>query len=176
MSNNVAAQPTDQQNSIVNPGGTSSVQTGVQPPSMDELRLLQGEVLARENRLKQAEIDAEKERARLQKVVYDVANPAPAMVLATGLIVLLAAYVIYCIFIKPNLTGLWYDDMGHEWELYQGAFSSYVDVQLEGKDGGQMKVTDSFVEYGNVYGTWNRANILILGIDTQTPLLLTRLI
>lgn len=149
---------------------------GVFVNSTQAVQGVQAEVASREAKLKILAEEAERERARLQKIVYDVANPSPAVVLAIGLCVLLAAYVIYCIFIKPNLTGFWYDDKGREWELYQGAFTNYVDVSVSGKDGGQMKVTDSFVEYGDVYGTWNRGNILILGIDTQTPLLLTRLI
>jgi len=106
-------------------------------------------------KLQEAAIKAEKERALLQKHIYNNANPDPHIIVAIVIAVLLALYVIYALFIKPCMSGEWADPSGNKWQIDHNNFTGNISVKINGKCAGTGSVQDNYVKYGELVGVWN---------------------
>ncbi len=107
----------------------------------------------------------EEERKLLQKYVYDSANPSPVIIAGIVLSAVIIIYVIYLIFIKPCLTGDWSDVYGNIWCINHNIITGSLLVENGKKING--KVSDNFVEIGELTGVWNYGNTIIF-IDGPT--------
>ncbi len=108
-----------------------------------------------------ASIRAEKERALLQKKVYDLANPSPIFVASVVIAVLLAMYLIYVIFLKPCMSGEWLDHAGNTWDITHNRFTGNFRVRINGECKGSGKALDNYVRYGDLIGVWNYGNVIV---------------
>jgi len=107
--------------------------------------------------LKKAE-QAEEERKLLQKTVYDISNPSPALVIGIVLMILIGMYYIYVLYLKPDMTGIWYDEMGNKWIIKHCKFSNTFAVTLNNTYSGAGALYDNYVQYGNLIGVWDYAD------------------
>ena len=108
----------------------------------------------------------EEERKLLQKYVYDSANPSPIVIAVIVLAAFAIIYVIYLIFVKPCMSGEWVDIKGNVWLIKHKILTGNVVAECaEGIHRG--KVSDNFVEIGNLAGVWNYGNTIIF-IDGPT--------
>lgn len=98
----------------------------------------------------------------LQLMVFDQSNPHPLIIAVILVCVLLTAWLIYNVFFKPNLTGIWYSD-NSVYDIYHKMFSNKLDVYGEGGDRLNGKVCDSIVLVEDVeIGVWNGKNLIKL--------------
>jgi len=119
------------------------------------------DVMRRAMQVKAASDAAEQERRMLHKEVHDNANPDPIVVGFCAALVVLAVWILYRMYLKPNASGEWRDSLGEEWQIKHGAFSSDVDVCINGKKAGHMKIIDNYVRYGDLVGVWNYKDTII---------------
>jgi hypothetical protein len=108
----------------------------------------------------------EEERRLLQKYVYDSSNPSPIVIAIIVLAAFAIIYVIYLIFVKPCMSGEWVDIKGNVWLIKHNILNG--NVVAECTDGITFgKVSDNFVEIGDLVGVWNYGNTIIF-IDGPT--------
>lgn len=106
-------------------------------------------------------IKADKERALLQKKVYDISNPSPIFVTGIVIVILLIMYFIYVIFLKSCMSGEWSDHAGNIWYISHNKFTGNFQVKINNKNRGVGKVLDNYVRYGDLIGVWNYGNIIM---------------
>jgi len=100
----------------------------------------------------------DEEKKLLQRYVYNNANPSPLLLLGIGVAVLFALWVIYIIFLKPTVSGEWYDAYGNKLEICHSKLSGKIKVKLNDEYGGTGLVIDNYVQYGELVGIWNYNN------------------
>ena len=108
----------------------------------------------------------DEERELLQKYVYSSANPSPVVIAIIVLSAFLVIYVIYLVFVKPCLSGEWSDIRGNVWIINHNILTGNLCVRT---DAGELdgKVSDNFVEVGELTGVWNYGNTVIF-VDGPT--------
>lgn len=116
---------------------------------------------AYQNKLVETSIAAERERALLQKKVYDLANPSPIFVTAVVIVILLSMYLVYVIFLKPCMSGEWMDHAGNTWDIAHNRFTGNFKVRINGECQGSGKALDNYVRYGDLVGVWNYGNVIV---------------
>lgn len=129
----------------------------------DVLKLIERDKQRQQNyetQLKEAAIQAERERALLQKKIYDTSNPSPVFVAAIVMTVLLAMYVLYVLFLKPCLSGAWMDHAGNEWDIAHNRFTGNFQVKINGESSGAGQTLDNYVRYGDLIGVWDYSNLV----------------
>ena len=123
---------------------------------------------------KQAEIDSHvdevkkiaadtKEKAKLlQTVVYDNSNPHPAKVAVMFALVLALIWLIYIMFVKPNMSGVWLDTKGNKWIIEQNMCQVKVKMILDGKTvKGTAKITGNIFKFKGIIGVWNYNDVVV---------------
>ncbi len=120
----------------------------------------QYDTAAYEENLKKKAIKAEKERALLQKKIYDLSNPSPLIVAGIVVGVLFFMYIVYLIFLKPCLSGQWMDHAGNEWTISHNRLTGNFCVKINGESSGSGKSLDNYVEYGDLIGVWNYRDVV----------------
>ena len=127
----------------------------------DVLRAMEQENVAersREIKLQEASVKAERERQILQKHIYDNANPSPLLIVTIGLGVLLTMWIIWMLYLKPDASGEWRDDMNNQYVLTHNRFTGNVRLRLNGKCKGFAKLVDNYFRYGELIGVWDYAD------------------
>ena len=115
--------------------------------------------------IKQIQEIAKKNKAHaehLTEVVHDNANPHPAYVALIFALVLGVIWLLYIIFIKPNISGVWMDTSGNKWIVEQ-SFSD-VDVKVVTNNRvirGKAKLTDNIFKFKKYVGVWNYDDVVI---------------
>jgi len=112
------------------------------------------------NELQRESEKAELEREMLQKHVYENANPSPIFVVAVITAIIVCMYVVYVMFVKPCMSGLWMDVAGNEWVIKHNRFTSEFTVAINGECKGTGQTYDNYVKYGDVVGVWDYANLI----------------
>mgnify|MGYP000886403568 CR=1 FL=1 len=112
----------------------------------------------REIKLQEAAQKAERDRQLLQKHIYDNANPPPLLIVTIGLGVLLTMWILYMLYLKPDASGEWIDDMNNKFIFTHNKFTGNVKVRVNGKCGGYAKLIDNYFRYGELIGVWDYAD------------------
>jgi hypothetical protein len=93
-------------------------------------------------------------------VVNENANPSPVLVAVVFAGVMIAAWIIYAMLLKPDVSGTWVDDRNDRWKLKHGVFGSlcatYNDRTV------QCTLSDNMFKCGNLLGIWNYDDVIIL--------------
>lgn len=137
------------------------VQTNISLTPRDVISNIQQEEIIERSRnvkLLEAVKKAEQEQQMLQKHIYDNANPSPLLVVTISLGVILTMWIIYMIYLKPNATGEWRDDMNNVYILTHNRFTGNVRVRMNGKCRGFAKLIDNYFRFGDLIGVWNYAD------------------
>jgi len=116
---------------------------------------------SREIKLQEASIKAEQERQILQKHIYDNANPSPLLITTIGLGVILTMWIIYMLYLKPDASGEWLDDMNNQYILTHNRITGNVRVRLNGKCKGFAKLIDNYFRYGELIGVWDYSDSIM---------------
>ena len=88
---------------------------------------------------------AEEERKLLQKTVYDSSNPSPIFVTCMVIGTLLIMYIVYVIFLKPCMSGIWIDIAGNQWYIDHSVVKNIFTVYID----------DNYLQFGDLVGVWN---------------------
>lgn len=113
---------------------------------------------SREIKLQEAAKKAEREQQILQKHIYDNANPPALLIVTIGLGIVLTMWIIYMVYLKPNASGEWRDDMNNEYVLTHNRFTGNVRVRMNGKCKGFAKLIDNYFRFGELIGVWDYAD------------------
>lgn len=95
----------------------------------------------------------------LKKYVHENANPSPVFVLGIFILVLVILWVLYLMFIKPNASGIWYDDENNMWEINHCYFRGLT-VRLNGENV-KCQISDNLFKCGSLLGIWNYSDIIV---------------
>jgi len=95
---------------------------------------------------------------RLQKYIYDNANPSPVLVICIVIGVIFLIWLLYILFLKPSLTGEWYDEKDRKYILCHSKITG--DLSVNGSTKG-VCVNGNFVKIGDQIGVWNYGNIIM---------------
>lgn len=116
---------------------------------------------SREIKLQEASRKGERERQILQKHIYDNANPDPLLIVTIGLGVILTMWILYMLYLKPDSSGEWRDDMNNQYILTHNRFTGNVKLRFNGKCGGYAKLVDNYFRYGDLIGVWDYADTIV---------------
>lgn len=110
---------------------------------------------SREAKLQEASRKAERDKQMLQKHIYDNANPPPLLIVTISLGVVLTMWIIYMMFLKPDASGEWRDDMNNNYILTHNRFTGNVRVRMNGRCRGFAKLIDNYFRFGDLVGVWD---------------------
>jgi hypothetical protein len=138
------------------------MEANTEPTNITEGLEKENSLAALTKRIEEIAAENKKRAKTLQAIVNDNANPHPAHVALIFALVLAVIWLIYIIFVKPNISGVWIDTKGNKW-IIDHSFSS-VDVKLitNGKTiKGKAKITDNIFKFKEYTGIWNYNDIVI---------------
>lgn len=110
---------------------------------------------ARQTALLENAAKAEEERKLLQKTVYDSSNPSPIFVTCMVIGTLLIMYIIYVVFLKPCMSGIWIDTAGNQWYIDHSVVKNIFTVYVDDNYGGTGYIYDNYLQFGDLVGVWN---------------------
>ena len=105
-----------------------------------------------------------KEKGKLlQTTVYDNSNPHPAKVAMIFALILMAIWLIYLLFVKPNMSGVWIDTNGNKWIIEQSVHGdTRVKVIMKGKTiKGKARITGNIFKFKGTVGVWNYNDVVV---------------
>ena len=109
------------------------------------------------NRSKQLD----EQRDLLRKVVHKNANPDPTVVVLICLIIIMTVWLIYVMFMKPNMSGVWYDNNDRKWVLDHDKWSTGLMVYIENIGAHHCKVSGNMVTCNGILGVWDNKNKVV---------------
>lgn len=98
---------------------------------------------------------AEAERKLLQKTVYESSNPSPIFITSMVIGTLLIMYIVYIMFLKPCMSGIWIDNAGNQWYIDHSVFKNIFTVHIDDNYGGTGYIYDNYLRFGDLVGVWN---------------------
>ena len=122
-----------------------------------------------ENSVIQQASDRNDERAQiLQKHIYDLAHPNPVIVALCIIGFLVMLWIFYLIFIKPNMSGEWYDAKGDCIVVSHNLLTNSVLVKRKtDKTAIEALVLDNLFKMNDHVGVWDYNNSIVF-IDGPT--------
>ena len=93
----------------------------------------------------------------LQREVYKPSVSLLGLTLCM-LVIISIIYLIYVLFIKLSLTGLYVDNKGNLFELYHDRASDNVRIIINNMESGDATLNGNILNYGNNKGLWDGSN------------------
>ena len=122
--------------------------------------------VAREGEYRRVDKETQAKANIIRKVVEKSANPSPIILAVAVLIVLVGAYVLYMMYVKPCASGRWVDDSGVEYELEHNKLDGKINLTVYKKqrEVDQMagKIIDNYITVASVPGVWDYADNIML--------------
>jgi hypothetical protein len=112
-------------------------------------------------KVKEAGDKLEADRQVLQARIYDNANPSPLLVATIALATLLTMWILYIVFLKPDASGEWRDELNNKYRLTHNRFTGTIRMRINGKCAGYAKVIDNYFRYGDLVGLWDYSDNII---------------
>lgn len=113
-------------------------------------------------KLRIAEARLEEQRERLQRTVQLSANPSPVLLAGIFVGVLLVMWVVHVMFIKPSMSGMWYEAQ-RAVHVDHNRLTGVLRVVYDGQLLPDGLVVDNLVNVGGRIGVWDyRATVYML--------------
>ena len=113
-------------------------------------------------KIKEIAADTKEKAKLLQSVVEDNANPHPAKVAIIFALILATIWLLYIIFVKPNMSGIWIDTQGNKWVVHQTLGDMKVKVITNDRViKGHGKLTDNIFKFKGYTGVWNYDDVVV---------------
>ena len=126
---------------------------------MSEIRLPSKE--QQELLFQEAHQKADDRSATLERIVYEKSNPNPVYVMLFFISTLFIMWLLWASFLKPVLTGDWYDSHGNQWTIKHCPYRDVISVSVGGRALGQCSVLDNMVVCGEEIGIWDYRDTLV---------------
>lgn len=97
----------------------------------------------------------DEEKRILQRHINNNANPNPVHTTLIVIGIIFALWIMYLIFLKPSVNGIWFDPYGNKVEMCYNKFSGKIKVNVNDQYGGSGLVVDNYIRYGDLVGVWD---------------------
>lgn len=133
-----------------------------------------GSELAKNLLSKLSSRDPEEAQHIVESVIYDMANPNPIYVVIITLTILVLAYLLYKLYVMPNLNGVWIDSYGKKYRVEQNRLTGHFSTEILNTQSNEYfpegKVSMNTVKLTNNFpysvGHWDLKNKITFFRDT----------
>jgi len=100
------------------------------------------------------------EVTKITKVIKKKSNPSPILFGVIAVCILIVFYVLYLLFVKECLSGIWYDERGARWHIKHNTFSDDLEIYTNG-EWHNVKMTNNIFRCNNRLAVWDYKDKII---------------
>jgi hypothetical protein len=97
----------------------------------------------------------------IKNIIYESANPSPIIILLVVIIIVISLFLIYILFLKPSISGEWYDNKGNKWLINHNVLLNKASVEINNNFNFQCTIIDNYIKCSDLVGAWDYNNTIV---------------